>query len=414
MIRVVGGTLALLLGCGGAAESTADVASDAASAVSRDSAGITIREYSEAAWASAPSWRLDAEPVVTIDGGDNPEFDLTHAEWLTPVSRGRTVVVTTLPPRVMLFDSLGAPVRVVATSGEGPGDVRMPSNPLRVGEDSLLLIDATLDRMTILSPDGTILEQRPLGGETFAWCEPPLGPLPGNRLITVVQCFGDVREGEPLRPPAPVLIRDFDLGVVDTAVVLAGGEHAWGLTSPSARKPTGLFLRYGRRQQAAVWDTMIVTGDGERGFELEVRDPSGQLREILRVAGPQRPVTEAMRQAWTDRDLARVERDAEHGGNDPELLAWRARNGPYADSLPPHGALRPGAGGLLWVVDAETLADTSWAATAFARDGRIVGRLVGPRAGRPMWFGADRVIVREVDGDGVVRFGVYRFRRSGQ
>jgi len=300
----------------------------------------------------------------------------------------------------MLFDSLGAPVRVVATSGEGPGDVRMPSNPLRIGEDSLLLIDAALDRMTVLTPEGVILEQRPLGGETFAWCEPPLGPLPGRRLITVPECVIPVREGDSLRPPSPVLARGFDYGEVDTVVFLAGTEHAWGLTSPSARKPTALLLRHARTPRAAVWDTMIVTGDGERGFELEVRDPSGQLREILRVAGPRRPVTDAMRQAWIDRDLARVERDVEHGGHDPELLAWRARNGPSADSLPPHGALRPGAGGLLWVVDAETLADTSWAATAIARDGRLVGRLVGPRAGRPIWFGADRVIVREVDGDG--------------
>jgi hypothetical protein len=403
--------LALVVGCAnGEFASDAPPSGVAAGAVvpdSRDSAGVLIHEYSASDWVTVPAWRLDTTPTVVMDGGEDPEFDLTQAWWLTPVSDGRYLVVSQIPARLLLFDEDGSPLRVVARSGEGPGDVRMPNPLLPLGPDSLLLIDPGLDRVSAIRSDGELLWERRLDGRGFSWCEPPMGPLPGERVVTLTVCGAEVREGEELRPPRGLFVRGFDYDDTSRVATLRGPEHAWGSHFPDARRVVGLRLRYGRWPHAAVWDTLIVSGDGERGFELQVHNADGRLLEVLRVDARRRPVTEAMRQAWIDRDLGNVERDAEHGGHDRSVLEWRARTGPFADSLAPHGPLLRGEDGLLWVMDAPTLADIPWAATAIRRDGALVGRLVGHRAGTPVWFGRDRVIVREVDGDGVVRFGVY-------
>lgn len=405
--------LALALGC-----STGEFSSDAANNASgepvlpatRDSAGVTIHEFTAADWASVPTWQLDTVPMVIIDGGDSTDFDLTEAWALTPVRGGRYLVVSQVPAQSLLFDERGAPLRVVARAGDGPGDVRMPSPTVSLGPDSLLLVDAGLDRVAAIRADGSLLWERRLEGRTFAWCEPPMGPLPGERIVTLTQCGGEVREGEPLRPPRGVFVRGFGYDDTVRVTTLQGPEHAWGTHFPDGKRIVGLPMRYGRRPHAAVWDTLIVSGDGERGFELQVHNAAGRLLELFRVNAPREPVTDAMRQAWIDRDLGRVANDAAHGGHDIEVLEWRARTGPFADSLAPHGQLLPGEDGLLWVTSPPTLTDTSWTATAIMQDGALVGRLVGHRAGTPIWFGRDRVIVREVDRDGVVRFAVYEVR----
>ena len=407
----------LALGCaGGEISSDADTSRSAGPVLpdSRDSAGVLIHEYSASDWAAVPAWQLDTVGAVVIDGGDDPDFDLTQAWRPLPVSGDRYLVVSQIPAQLLLFDGRGAPLGVVARSGDGPGDVRMPNTPLPLGPDSLLFMDAGLDRVSAIRPDGEVLWERRLEGRTFAWCEPPMGPLPGERIITLAQCSGEVREGEPLRPLRGLFVRRFDYDDTVRVTTLHGPEHAWGTHFPDGKRIVGLRLRYGRWPHAAVWDTLIVSGDGERGFELQVHSAAGRLLESIRVQAPREPVTEAMRQAWIDRDLARVEYEAAHGGHDIEVLRWRAQTGPFADSLAPHGPMLQGEDGLLWVTGAPTLADIPWTATAIRRDGALVGRLVGPRSGAPVWFGRDRVIVREVDGDGVVRFGVYslvaRFR----
>ncbi len=64
------------------------------------------------------------------------------------------------------------------------------------------------------------------------------------------------------------------------------------------------------------------------------------------------------------------------------------------------------------MVDYQAETDTTWSATAFRPDGAIVGRLTaGMKGARPVWFGKDRVLLRTVDEDGVVRFGVYRVKK---
>ena len=85
-----------------------------------------------------------------------------------------------------------------------------------------------------------------------------------------------------------------------------------------------------------------------------------------------------------------------------------ARESPFADSLPPYSALFVSPAGVLWVVDAIAPTDGGWTATAFRRDGAIVGRLHVPDAAPPVAIDDERVVVRDEDGDGVVTMRVHR------
>ena len=63
--------------------------------------------------------------------------------------------------------------------------------------------------------------------------------------------------------------------------------------------------------------------------------------------------------------------------------------------------------------DVTLAGDTTWAYTAVALDGRILGRLTG--SGRaPVAFGDDRVVLRDEDSDGLVTWRVMRVNWNGR
>jgi len=156
---------------------------------------------------------------------------------------------------------------------------------------------------------------------------------------------------------------------------------------------------------AVAWDGMPVNGAPERGYLLERRDLAGTVTAVIEVSGVARAVTPAMRDSVISQELAQARQYAEAGAlQDAER---EAREAPIADTLPAFDRLMVGDDGLLWAIDYHIDWDPGWSATAFREDGAIVRRLTGI-PGRPWVLSERRVVVREEDADGVVRFGVYR------
>lgn len=143
-----------------------------------------------------------------------------------------------------------------------------------------------------------------------------------------------------------------------------------------------------------AWDSVVAAED--RGYHLELRATRGALTGAIVLDIPAVPVSDTFR----DAEPARA-------------LECQAHAQPIADTLPPHGELFAASDGTLWVLSPPTWADTAWSALEFGHDGAIVGRLrgSGDRTRRPFWFGAGRVMIRDVDEDGVVRLGVWSWRR---
>lgn len=84
------------------------------------------------------------------------------------------------------------------------------------------------------------------------------------------------------------------------------------------------------------------------------------------------------------------------------------RDTPVADLLPAYNQLFSTPNKTLWVVGPFVPGTSSWNATAFRRDGAIVGRLHVASNGFPLAFGEDRVVIRTHDADGVVSLTVRR------
>jgi hypothetical protein len=167
-------------------------------------------------------------------------------------------------------------------------------------------------------------------------------------------------------------------------------------------------VRLGRSPRIMAWDSTIASTDNS-SYAIDLRRPSGQLFERIKVTIPRREVTKSMRDSLIAAGLRRF--SASGNGEDMVDPAESKRlisAEPIADSLPFIQGLFVTDDKTLWVVDAIAPGDTGWDATAFHTDGTIIGRLHVRGNSVPVAFTNDRVIVRTEDEDGVVAFKVYR------
>jgi hypothetical protein len=170
-------------------------------------------------------------------------------------------------------------------------------------------------------------------------------------------------------------------------------------------------LRLGGWALVTVWDSLVASVEATSPV-IDLRDASGTIRSRLVINRPGRPITEAIRAAQIDMELARLSGPASEGMVDPDESRRLARESPFADTLPRFSRLITSGDGTLWAVDAIAPFDSGWSATAFRGDGAIVGRLHVPGRSTPMAFSDDRVIVRNEDEDGVVAVHVLSLWRT--
>ena len=143
---------------------------------------------------------------------------------------------------------------------------------------------------------------------------------------------------------------------------------------------------------------------------IELRDNMGVLGARIDVPVTRREVTQPMRDAQIARELGQFKGAATERMVDPAESERLARESPFADSLPYFAHLFVGSDRTLWVVDAIAPSDSVWTATAFSKEGSILARLTVQGKSIPIAFGANQVIVRSEDENGVVSLRVFRFK----
>lgn len=380
--------------------------------------GVVVMRHSAEAFERAPVWGLDSVPQVVIDGGE--EFDLTYVARPLPLSNGRFAVLRTIGgAQLMLFGRDGRPDHLLAGTGQGPGELIRGSEPVDVGGDTVVVVDGANATANWYHPDvGLVRTARtinPGSGDCFR----AGGRLLNGRLVAVGNCSSNrLGADRKLRDDTPLLVFTPDYAIADTVAMVPGYRMAMMEIRQGSRTfEVPMPLRFGHFTTVTAIDSTIVVASGVGGYVLDLRSHDGTPVGRIVVDRRPVPVTSEMKQVVIDRELAELK--GRRGGEASALTDEESRReiieAPTADTLPPYGRALPGHGDVFWVLDYAGPGAPRWAATAFRRDGTIVGRIGGPsRGGGPVWFGRDQVMIREVDEDGVVRFAVYRVVKSDQ
>jgi hypothetical protein len=373
--------------------------------------GVLTLTHSAGAFARAIQYTLDSVPLVVFDGGTNGDFDLTQIFRPLLLADGRLLAAQSFGNGwLMLFNADGTPARVIARSGDGPGDVRSPIAPIALTADTVLVIDGNTHRVNWVTANDGIVRSAPLQSTVPPFCFQDPSLLPAHQLLASNGCIGTAPIDQPTRPPVDVVVMGLAFSAPDTIAHLPGLEMIpFETRYHGVRRIEPLRLRFGEMCLVAAWDTGFVSATGEGGYMLERRALDGHVTARILVQEPRRPVTAAMRDAQIGHELDQLTGPQAEEMADATESRREARAVPFADSLPPYGRLFPAPDGILWVSDYAAPADSSWSATAFRSDGAIVGRLTAHlKSATPVSFGKDRVLVRLVGEDGVVRFAEYR------
>lgn len=376
----------------------------------RIESGVKVLQHDRTAFTRATQLELVGAPVTVIGGANgDPDHDVTNVQDVALLSDGR--IATLAGDKYYLFGSDGAFKRTLSARGRGPGEIIGASGNVRLGGDTLLIFDNANRRFSWFTPDkGYVRGTNFVTGGTW---KPVVraGVLPGRDIVTTSVGFADksgalgkfTREVVELQRITP------DGRVQPFASIPDMESTQINVTRRGAPGTETAMVRFSKMAVTAVWDSVVVTGSGD-GYVLDVRNTNGTVFARIAVDAPRTPVTRAMKDANIELTLARV-----RGTSSAERMVFtfeefekKERDAPVADSLPPYRWVYVTPNKTLWVLDYITVEANGWSATAFRRDGAILGRLRVRGAGYPLTFGDDRVVIGTQDADGIVTLKVHR------
>jgi len=133
-VRTVTGGLALSMIAGCGAERTAQSFTTV-----RDSAGVTIVESAMGRWSPGETWRLSADPVLTIGVADGPtDYTRYRLSGALRLATGEIVVANGGTNELRFCDTTGAFLRAVGGARHGAGEYEGLSGVWLLGTDFLL------------------------------------------------------------------------------------------------------------------------------------------------------------------------------------------------------------------------------------------------------------------------------------
>ncbi|MEP6833223.1 MAG: 6-bladed beta-propeller [Gemmatimonas sp.] len=377
----------------------------------RMDAGVKVFQHDRTAFTRATQLELIGPPLSVIGGADgDTEHDLTYAFYVGLLSDGRVTTLSPIGNKYYVFGSDGKYQHTLGQQGKGPGEFTRPSGNIILAGDTLFISDDFTSQFSWFHPDKGFVRARARGVDGRQRSEKAVGVLPGGRVV--MTSSGLVQNGEPnklTRPTAPVSLVTFEGKSQPVAQVPDLELYQMNVTRRGQSHPETLVRGFTPRAVVGVWDSTVVTGTGDR-YQLDVHNSTGTIISRVMVNTPRVAVTREMRDARIELMMRRYRNMPGEGGIKPNLeeIEKIERDTPVADSLPAYNQFFTTANGTLWVVDAVAPKETGWTATAFRRDGAIIGRLIAKGKGTPLAFGDDRVVIRSEDNDGVVTLTVRR------
>lgn len=381
---------------------------DAASPVTvveRDSAGIPVLEITADTAALREGWSIDPEPQLVIGGLDAPEsqqlYDVSGGVRLPD---GRLAIANSGTSDIRVFAPDGALLATFGRKGEGPGEYVQPQLAGWVGDDSLIVFDPQLRRVSILDADTGYVRSFPIGAEGGGF---PLarGALADGSLLLGGGMFFSSDQGFPtglVRPPSRYMIVGPDGGVVGDLGEIPAAELFARATATSF---TASGVPFGKVTAVTAASDRVWLGTGE-AWELRAFTPGARLARIVRIERPLQRVTPAMVDAFIEDRAAEAEDD-----NLARSVRASLAEMPKPERVPPWQLFETDALDHLWIGEYLLPGEQARTWTLLAPDGRPAGRITLPPRTRPLDIGRDWLLGVTTDELDVESLTLWRLRR---
>jgi hypothetical protein len=366
--------------------------------VERESAGITIVENTQSAWAAGGGWRIAPEPRQTIGTTDGPEeYELFRVRGALRMADGRVLVVNAGTYELRFFDSRGRFLTATGREGEGPGEFRSMSATWLTEADSVVVFDWRLRRFSVFDADGAFVRSFRLAGAAGEFAYPNAVFGDGTVLASVdEQDQGEYAQLGVVRGTARYDRYGREGELIASLVTLPGAELYKGIHPDGSGYTTS--ADHAVRPVAAAAGSVWCYGSGD-AFEFQMRGMDGTLLALVQLDRNRRGMPAEVRAA----------RDARLREASPQVREFWGRV-PLPDSLPTHGRLVLDRAGTLWV-QAYTVLDEEEFWYVFDARGRWLGEVRPPVGLRITDIGEDYLlgVMRDsLDTERVTMFGLQR------
>ena len=415
--------LLALAACGGKG------APSAAPPTVRDSAGIRIVENTGPQWPEGAGWTVADSPSVSIGGSaGDPVTDMSQIAGVVRLPDGRLAVANGIGPDVRFFDAEGRHLLTTGRRGSGPGEFQSLAGLLSFGGDSLIATDLMTRRLTVIGSDGAAGRSYTLGakggmeivgggtGQGSVSLAIPMGAFPEGTVLGMVQAFrvGAAPPGA-YRDSAAYVSFSPEGAAGDTAMRLPGVEmEQMTIRFAGQEIFTPSPVPLGRMTAVTVAAGRIADALNDR-YEIELRDASGRLVSLVRVAQAAAPITEQDQAAHRQEQLE-LFRNAPGVAAMPQVfkdqMEQRVKEAKYPATYPFVAELRFDPNGNLWAEEVQQAGITARRYAVFDSAGTLLGRVTMPDRFRPFWIGRDAVAGVWKDADDVEIVRVYQLSRG--
>jgi hypothetical protein len=371
----------------------------------RDSAGILIVENAIDTAAVREGWTMSVAPVMEVGGIEADESQqLYRVSGGVRLDDGRIVIASRGSSDIRVFGPDGTLARVHGREGDGPGEYRMPELAGRGLADSLIVYDASLRRITVLTPDGGAIRSVELGTEGGGF-PMALGTLGDGRLAIGGGMAFTSEEGLPsgfVRPTSRHVIVSSD-GSVEADFGDIPAVEMWAEVQGSSFRARP--IAFGKFTVAEPVADRLWIGTGER-WEVRAYRSDRSLERIVRFNRELAPVTRTLTDEWIEEELEDIE-DLNEARDERARLASL----PVPDVIAPYRVFLADRLDNLWIGETMLPGEESRTWTIIDSEGRAVGRLTMPARTSPLDIGTDYVLAVTTDELDVESLTVWRLDR---
>lgn len=365
----------------------------------RDSAGVEIVHNADLGPARA-TWQLSQRPLLTFgrqNAGDPAGmFRVVGAQRLRD---GRVVIANSGTNELKLYASDGRFLKAVGGSGSGPGEFRELTQIFLLPPDSILVYDASLERLSVFDSRGRYTRSFRFDSSI----DPivfPAGVLPNGDLLALNASHMVALANEGVNVDSALIIR-FDR---DGALVQQMGRFAqnWRYRKRSGDLQTVLPIPLSPRGQLLISREGYCHTTGET-FSLRCYDLDGVPHRIIDLDYELIPTTEAM----VEKHFEEQWRNAPE--NRRRAIMRLRQELPIPDHLPAIASASVDAAGNFWLQEypdiGAPVTHALW--RIFSPNGRLISQIEMPRRFAPFEIGVDFVIGAWRDDLDVEYVGVY-------